>query len=124
MDMKKTVLTLIAVLALIAMVGVVLVACTPKDLDSAKKKMEKAGYTCASASYDSYQGCDGSFTASRGGLFSGDKLIAMHFESKEAAKKAYNNIQGDSKEDQIENLKQDGQWVYYGSNEAIKAFEK
>ena len=120
--MKKTIITLIAVLALIAVVGMVLVACTPKDLDAASKKMEKAGYECASSSFSAYEGCDGSFMASRGGAFSSDKLYALHFESNKKAKEAYNEMKDEDAK--VDNLKCKGKWVYYGSDEAIKAFEK
>ena len=120
--MKKTILTLIAVLALIAVVGVALVACTPKDLEAAEEKMEKAGYSCASYSFDAYEGCDGAFMASRGGAFSSDKLYALHFESNKKAKEAYNDMKDE--DNKSENLKCNGKWVYYGSSEAIKAFEK
>ena len=116
--MKKTVIVLIAVLVLAVVLGVALVACAPKDMDAAKKKMNNAGYTVMSYSGGLYEDCDGAFMA----LKSNESLYALHFTSSKAAKKAYEDLQDE--DDKEPNLKHQGKWVFYGSEGGVKAFAK
>ena len=116
--MKKTMITLVAVLALVFVLGVALVACAPKDLDAAEKKMKDAGYVVLGYSGDIYEDCDGAFMAMK----SNESLYALHFKSSKAAKAAYKDMQDE--DDKDENLKCQGKWVFYGSEGGVKAFAK
>lgn len=125
----KKIITIIAVIALVAVLGVVLFACAPSSVEKATSKMTKAGYTVSSYSTKDAEDSDGGITAVKANsLLDWDGIYAMHFTSTKAAKKFYEDLIGSDKEDQKEakenNLKQDGKWVYWGSDAAVKAFTK
>lgn len=121
--MKKA-LTIITVIAIVAVLGVVLFACVPNSIDAATKKMEKAGYNVTSYSDKGAEGCDGGILATSG--LTG--IYALHFSSAKEAKAYYEDRIGTDKEDKKDaeesNYKQKGKWVYWGSTAAEKAFEK
>lgn len=125
----KKVITIIAVIALVAVLGVVLFACAPSSIEKATTKMNKAGYTVSSYSTKDAEDSDGGITAVKANsLVDWDGIYAVHFTSAKAAKAYYEKLVGESKEDKEEakkdNLIQDGKWIYWGSLNAIKAFKK
>lgn len=125
----KKVITIIAVIALVAVLGVVLFACAPSSIEKATTKMNKAGYTVSSYSTKDAADSDGGITAVKANsLVDWDGIYAVHFTSAKAAKAYYEKLVGESKEDKEEakkdNLVQDGKWIYWGSLNAIKAFKK
>ena len=110
--MKKTI-TIIAVIALVAVLGIALFACAPSGITSATKKLSKAGYTVLTKTFDA-EDFDGGFYAQKGL----NVITAAHFTSAKSAKKFYEES---SLQD---NLTQSGKWVYWGTEEAVKAFTK
>lgn len=99
-------------------------ACVPSSYDKAVSKMQDAGYTVAGSTYDKDTGAVGSFGATKVSLSNignSNAIIATLYSSSKEAKAAYDKLKS---EDNKENLKQKGKWVYFGSSEAIKAFEK
>ncbi len=99
-------------------------ACVPSSYDKAVSKMQDAGYTVAGSTYDKDTGAVGSFAATKVSLSNignSNAIIATLYSSSKEAKAAYDKLKS---EDNKENLKQKGKWVYFGSSEAIKAFEK
>lgn len=116
--MKKT-LKIITVIAIVAVLAVALLACVPSSIDAASKKMEKAGYSVSASTYTKRDsGCDGDIYATSGlSIFH-----AYHYSTAKEAKAAYE----DAKELFGENnaYKQKGNWLYWGPEAAVKAFEK
>lgn len=101
-------------------------ACVPSSYDKAVSKMQDAGYTVVGSAYDKKtdSGAVGSFVATKVSLSnigSSNAITATIYSSSKEAKAAYDKLKS---EDNTENLKQKGKWVYFGSSEAIKAFEK
>ena len=104
---------------------VLLVACAPKDSDAAVAKMKKAGFT-ATAVVESKEQEDG-LVATVSGLKDTLSLEALSgaytaslYKTTKQAKAAFaetKNAEGDSKAYLV------GKWVFYGSEEAYKAFK-
>lgn len=88
-----------------------LTACTPKDMDAAKEKLEKAGYTVIV--FDNY------FVASTS-LINGETVTGYLYETKEEAKEA---LEGIKKLDGASKAVQSGKWVYFGSEQGMKDFD-
>ncbi len=115
--MKKFLVGLLAALACFAMV-----ACVPSDLAKAEEKMEEAGYIVKAYDLDA-EGFVGGITATKGGSFGdiiggvidGDGFHAYLFETAADAK-AYAEDKDDAEVS--------GKWVFWGSEEAVKAFKK
>jgi ABC-type oligopeptide transport system substrate-binding subunit len=110
---------------LTALTCLMLVACAPSNLEKAEEKLEAAGYAVKSYDIDA-EGYVGGVVATKGGslgnivggLLDGNMFTATLFETKEAATKYFNELNEDTK------AVQDGKWVYWGSEEAVKAFLK
>ena len=110
---------------LTAVTCLMLVACTPSNLDKAEDKMEAAGYKVEDYEVEK-DGCVGGILATKGGslgnviggLLDGDGLHAVLFETKAAAKDYLESLGEDTK------AVQDGKWVYWGGEAAIEAFTK
>lgn len=116
--MKKFLVGLLAALACFAMV-----ACVPGDLAKAEEKMEEAGYNVMSYDLDA-EGYVGGIAASLksdnvlgdiGNALGGKTMNAVLFETAADAK-AY----AEGKED----VEVSGKWVFWGDEDAIKAFKK
>ena len=110
---KFTSLALVLVLA-VAM----LTACLPSDIESAKAKLEEAGYAVVSYSEEA-DGLQGGFLA-KTGLIGGESVYALYFDSAASAKEWFNA--NTSRDDT--STKCSGKWVYWGTEGGIKAFEK
>lgn len=109
---KFTALALVLVLA-VAM----LTACVPSDIETAKEKMEEAGYTVRSYSKEA-EGLQGGFLATKGLL--GESVYALYFDSAANAKSWYeaNTTKDDT------TTKCAGKWVYWGTEGGMKDFAK
>ena len=118
MKSKLRVLTIIAAILAFCFA---LTACTPGNFDKGVDKMDKAGYEVTELTelIINVEDCDGGFLATKG---LSDTLLAAHFKSVKAATKYYDSIHDNTDDDA--HLTQDGKWVYYGSEEAIKTFTK
>ena len=104
---------------------VLLVACAPKDTEAAAAKMKKAGYiaTASVASEDKEDGYVGQVTGTKDSLseaISGAYTAELYKTAKQA-KAAYEktqNAEGKSNATLV------GKWVFYGNEDALKAFKK
>ena len=114
--MKKFV-QIVSVVALIAILAAVCFACVPGSVEKAKEKMDKAGYVAVAYTNSDAEDCDGWI----GATTLKNSLTAWHFTSSKAAKAYYDDLTDGNK---YENLGISGKWVYYGSEDAIKAFKK
>ena len=114
--MKKTI-QVIAIVALVSIVALACFACVPKDVDTAKEKLEKAGYSVLPLGLLIPDECDGSFYATK----SAESIYALHFKTSKDAKQYYKeNTDGDKNA----NRGVSGKWVFWGSEGAIRAFKK
>ena len=104
---------------------VLLVACAPKDTDAAVKKMKKAGYTAAASvasevKEDGYVGTVGgtkdSLSEALSGIYSAD--LYKTAKQAKAAYKETQNAEGKSNATLV------GKWIFYGNEDALKAFKK
>ena len=105
--------------------AVLLVACAPKDTEAAAAKMKKAGYiaTASVASEVKEDGYVGQVTGTKDSLseaISGAYTAELYKTAKQA-KAAYEktqNAEGKSSATLV------GKWVFYGNEDALKAFKK
>ena len=104
---------------------VLLVACAPKDTEAAAAKMKKAGYLAATsvASEVKEDGYVGQITGAKDSLTEAlsTAYTAELYKTAKQAKAAYEktqNAEGKSNATLV------GKWVFYGNEEALKAFKK
>lgn len=101
-------------------------ACVPSDVDSAREKLEKAGYTVVD--YTNYEA--DSDDGILGGIWATDinsildssddeGIIALYFESSQKAKE-YAESWNDDKYDDVG---YSGKWAFVGTEQAIKDFK-
>ncbi len=126
--MKKA-LSIIAVLALVAVLGVALVACVPSDPDKAEANLEEAGYVVIRADSDDLiagavlKQIDAvtSITATNGD----EGVTILYFEDTDAAKAYYEELKADFEkaEEDKEDYKigKSGKVVYAGTEAGVKA---
>ena len=94
-----------------------LTACVPSDINSAKDKMEEAGYYVKDyTGYEDGDGIVGAITA----IKVSDGIVAIYFNSSQEAK-AYADGWVDSK---FSYVKYEGRWAYAGTKKAIEDFTK
>ncbi|MGN1042476.1 MAG: hypothetical protein ACI4SK_03220 [Christensenellales bacterium] len=119
--MKKC-MKIMSIIAILACIAVVFVACAPKDGQAAKEKLEKAGYTVQINETPTRRGiyCDCELGAEKDGE---SVLYAVLYVGTDSAKNAYSNIASEFK-DEGWKVEQKGKWVIAGTEEAIKAFTK
>ena len=127
--MKKFLLAVITAIMCIGMA-----ACAPANLEKAEKKMEDAGYKVEvtddadAVKLLTAEGAVGMIVAMKGEFslttgIDGDMVTAVLFESASAAKDYYEKVSEEEKEeDQV--IKQDGKWVYVGTEDAVEDFTK
>lgn len=111
---------------------VALVGCAPKDPAEAKAKLEEAGYTVlvdgtalpAALRVFKVDGADTVVTATKTVDDATDSVFAVYFTSKDLAKAAVEGVQkyAENKGEKTD-VKQSGQWVYYGTAQGVKDFE-
>lgn len=103
------------------MVAVLLVGCVPKNAEKAVSKMKEEGYSVeiideALLPEDAVEG----IYADEEGILNTDRLTAVWFESKEDAKKYYEELEETSSTIK----KRKGKCVYIGTADAIEDFEE
>lgn len=115
---------ILSVITLLVVV-VLLVACAPKDTEAAAAKMKKAGYiaTASVASEVKEDGYVGNVTGTKDSLSEAlsSTYSADLYKTAKQAKAAYEktqNAEGKSNATLV------GKWVFYGNEEALKAFKK
>lgn len=114
--MKKFISALLAALVCISMC--LFAACTPSNVEQAEEKMEEAGYTVIAYSNKEAKGLVGGVIATKaGGLLELDVLTAAYFETADDAKAFYENLDETG-------AVQDGNWVYWGDEDAVEDFTK
>lgn len=134
--MKKA-LSIIAVLALVAVLGVALVACVPSDPDKAAANLEEAGYKVLTTKASDgtgvqlgleavAEGCVAMVTASKGLSDLDDAITILYFNDADDAKAAYEEIKADfdkldDEDKEGYKVGRSGKVVYTGSEEAVKA---
>lgn len=110
-------------LLVLIFVFVLLVGCAPKDVDSAKQKMTEAGYLCAGYEDKDAEGLIGGFGATKGILTKNPQaLTATLYDSSKSAKAALAKIEGTIGENEV--IEIIGNWLVWGTEEAIKEFKK
>lgn len=102
---------LCGLLAAIACIG--FAACVPSNMDKAEAKMEDAGYLVVAYSDKEAEGLVGGMVATK----ITKTMTALLFESSKDAKEFL-------EETKETGAKQDGKWVYWGTEEAIEDFTK
>lgn len=117
--MNKKVMSIIAVIALVAILGVCLVAC---NAESISKKLEKAGYTCTF--YEAGKDDDGAkiewkVVAKKSGL-NADGVTVTKFANTEDAKKYESNVPAGSALGVKMVVKRVGTVCYYGTEQGVK----
>lgn len=121
--MKKTLR--ISVVTLMLLFVFTFVACAPKDVDAAKKKLEKADYKVTATTYNATSdGACGTVIAvkiTNLDILNSKALVATLYESTADAKAAYEKGGFDKEESQ--EVQRIGKWVVVGTEEAIKAFK-
>ena len=133
----KKIIAIIAVIALMAVLGTVLFACVPANADKAKAKLEKAGYTVSVEDIDAdmaklakMDGAQKSIEAYKEAEKEEDSeyVMAILFDSAKNAKAYFNDNKDDIKKmgEDVEDFEygQSGKWVYGGTKAAVKAFKK
>ena len=110
----------------VAFVGVILCACVPSNIEKAQAKMEEAGYVVIALDkdFEEAEGLLGGLIATKGDIVNGYETIsALLFEDKDTAKKFYEKwISSEESTDEDTIVKQDGKWVYAGTEKAIADF--
>lgn len=114
--MKKLIRLIACTIMLV--LAMVMLACTPANLEQAEEKMGKAGYN---VNILAEENAEGVLVASKGN----ERIMAMLFQTKEQAEEFYNNdykmlafILYD-----IDNAVLDGKWIYSGTSQAMKDFD-
>ena len=116
--MNKKVMSIIAVIALVAILGVCLVAC---NAESISKKLEKAGYVCTSyeAGEDDGASIEWKVVAKKKGL-NADAVTVTKFSNSEDAKKYESNVLVGSGAGVKMVVKRVGNVCYYGTEQGVK----
>lgn len=116
--MNKKVMSIIAVIALVAILGVCLVAC---NAESISKKLEKAGYACTSyeAGKDDGASIEWKVVAKKKGL-NADGVTVTKFSNSEDAKKYESNVAVGSVAGVKMVVKRVGNVCYYGTEQGVK----
>ncbi len=117
--MNKKVMALVAVIALVAILGVCLVAC---NAESIQKKLEKADYTCTS--YEAGKDDDGAsiewkVVAKKKGL-NADYVTVTKFANTDDAKEYEKNVATGSVGGFTVVVKRIGKVCYYGTEQGVK----
>ena len=121
--MKKTIKILFT-FTVCMMLCFSLSACKPKNIDKAKSRLEKAGYTVMDYEVEANaEDVVGAILASNFEKVNEiDGMIAILFENKSAAEKYYERLTENNEPSMVGEWKLDGKWVYAGTENALDAF--
>lgn len=110
---KKVIISIIAVILLVAVLGTILVACSA---DSYKKKLEKKGYTVSAYTVDDddQDDIEWGVMATKGLL--GDAVYIVKFKSYDDAK----DYEEDMRKLRYGSVYRTGKIVMYGSEQGVK----
>lgn len=121
----------LSVFLLVAVAFVTLIGCAPKDQAAAKTKLEEAGYVVlvdtkvqpAAYKLIGVNGVESVITATKKGEEKTDSVYAVFFTEKAQAKDAFSKLEEEAKKagEEME-IKQSGNWVYYGTAQGMKDF--
>lgn len=114
MRTNKKVLAIVAVIALVAILGVCLIAC---NADSYTKKLEKAGYTVSS--YKGENGDEAKIEWGVVGIKVGSTVTVVKFKSTDDAKAAEESHKGSLLK--VGDVYRNGKIVIWGDAEGVKA---
>lgn len=124
---KKRIMVIVAMIALVALLGVCLVAC---NKDSYEKKLDKKGYTVVSVSTEQLeqyageevQGVEWAIGGVKGDVTSEDfeMVIIIKYESKKDAEKFENEVKAEGAEDEGFVFKRNGKIVIFGTEQGVK----
>ena len=128
--MKKFV-KILSLMVCVVLGVVMLTGCAPSNVEKAKEKMNKAGYTSVSISlkdYSDYEGITGGIVSTRkvdkdtpaGEI--GSSIIVLYFDSAKSAKTAFDKANEDKKFDK-KTVGRSGKCIYIGTEAAVKAFK-
>lgn len=119
---KKIASLLVLVMALVAFVG-----CAPKDPAAAREKLEKAEYVVVEEKVlipnvlkgFGVKGIDSVMIATK----EGEIVTMIYFKEKANASEYFDKVEEYAKDkDEDCAVKQSGNWIYYGSEQAMKDF--
>ena len=119
---KKIASLLVLVMALVAFVG-----CAPKDPAAAREKLEKAEYVVIEEKIIvpvglaalGVKGIDSVMVATK----EGEIVTMVYFKEKANASEYFDKVKEYAKDkDEDCAVKQSGNWIYYGSEQAMKDF--
>ena len=119
---KKIASLLVLVMALVAFVG-----CAPKDPAAAREKLEKAEYAVIEEKIIvpvglaalGVKGIDSVMVATK----EGEIVTMVYFKEKANASEYFDKVKEYAKDkDEDCAVKQSGNWIYYGSEQAMKDF--
>lgn len=117
--MNKKVMALVAVIALVAILGVCLVAC---NAESIQKKLEKADYTCTS--YEAGKDDDGASiewkVVAMKKVLNADYVTVTKFANTDDAKEYEKNVATGSVGGFTVVVKRIGKVCYYGTEQGVK----
>ena len=141
--MKKKLLILTAVIAVVAAVALVFTACLPTDASKAKEKLTKAGYEVTMLSLDDaigkvainkvadelgIKGIESMVLGFKGSLLSPEEpeeiIMLYYFDTAKNAKAAYEKIiekEIDEEDNEDFDYSRSGKIIYIGTKEAVKA---
>ena len=124
---KKIASLLVLLVAFVALVG-----CAPEDPAAATEKLEKAEYSVVedkiiipgALKLVGVKGIESVLVATKAAEESTEVVTMVYFAEKEDAKNAFDEIKSYAEEkDKETSVKQSGNWVYYGTEQAVKDFE-
>ena len=119
----KKIITIISVIALISVLCVMLVACgVPANYGDCREKLEAAGYSVSDTSFTSTSGSYLALKAYKGS----DSITVGYFpkDNKEEGEKFYSQQKSNSSRTVKKKESSKFLIVYYGTDAAIKDFEK
>lgn len=126
--MKKSI-AIIGIIALIAVLGVCLVACIPNDYSKAEKNLKDAGYNVlvyttvapTALKIAKIENVEAVLTADKGE----DAITMVYFKDSGSAKDSYEEVEKYYKDKDAKNkertIKRSGKVIYIGTEAAIKA---
>ncbi len=117
---KKTIIAIVAVIALVAILGTVLVACNKDDYT---KRLEKKGYSIGSATdiINAFGFSSNTVEWSLSAVKDSESVSVIKYKNSDDAKSAYNDYKKNLKDGYA--VKRHGKIVVYGTKQGVKDAE-